>query len=63
MKLIKIVDKCNGYGFGSLGDHSMESLMSCAVGAEYEYGKIKDVREKYIDTTNSEDTSDIAMQS
>lgn len=43
------MDKCNGYVFGSLEDRNLESLMSCAVGAEFEYDKIKDVKEKYMD--------------
>ncbi|CAL1530741.1 unnamed protein product [Lymnaea stagnalis] len=49
LRVLKCVDKCNGYVFGSMEDRSLESLMSCAVGAEFEYEKIKDVREKYME--------------
>ncbi|XP_059161675.1 GPN-loop GTPase 2-like isoform X1 [Physella acuta] len=49
LRVLKVVDKSNGYVFGSLEDRSLESLMSCAVGAEFEYDKIKDVKEKYMD--------------
>ncbi|XP_005105223.1 GPN-loop GTPase 2 [Aplysia californica] len=58
LRLLKAIDKCNGYGFGPLEDRSIESLMSCAVGAEFEYEKIKDVREKFMNTDDDmeEDT-------
>ena len=51
LRLLKSVDKCNGYVFGtSEEDRTMQSLMSCAVGAEFEYDKVKDIREKFMAT-------------
>lgn len=56
LRLLQSVDKCNGYVFGTLEeDRSLQSLMSCAVGAEFEYDKIKDIREKFMET-DSPDT-------
>ena len=55
MRVMKAVDKSNGYVFGSVGDQSLEALMSCAVGAEFEYDKIKNVREKYMDQPQAEE--------
>uniref|UniRef100_A0A0B7B596 GPN-loop GTPase 2 n=1 Tax=Arion vulgaris TaxID=1028688 RepID=A0A0B7B596_9EUPU len=48
LRVLKAVDKCNGYVFGPVEDRSLESLMSCAVGAEFEYDKIKDIKENYM---------------
>ena len=36
--------------FGDLEERNIQTLLSCAVGAEFEYDKIKDIREKYMDT-------------
>ncbi|XP_064607732.1 GPN-loop GTPase 2-like isoform X2 [Liolophura sinensis] len=47
LRLMKEVDKANGYVFGDLEERNIESMLSCAVGAEFQYEKIKDVREKY----------------
>ncbi|KAK7009701.1 GPN-loop GTPase 2 [Biomphalaria glabrata] len=58
MRVLKSVDKCNGYVFGSVEDRSLEALMSCAVGAEFEYDKIKNVKEKYMDIDEEEDIID-----
>jgi len=56
MRLLKSVDKCNGYVFGtSEDDRTMQSLMSCAVGAEFEYDKVKDIREKFMATDEHQD--------
>ena len=37
--VMKLVDKANGYVFGDLEERNMNSLMSCAVGADFEYFK------------------------
>ncbi|OWF53989.1 GPN-loop GTPase 2-like [Mizuhopecten yessoensis] len=52
LRVMKVVDKANGYLFGDLEERDLQSLMSCAVGAEFEYEKIKDVREKYMDVSS-----------
>ena len=55
LRLLKTVEKCNGCVFGSEEDgHTLKSLMSCAVGAEFEYEKIKDIHEKiHMETDDS----------
>ncbi|BFY97412.1 hypothetical protein BsWGS_00452 [Bradybaena similaris] len=55
LRVLKAVDKCNGYVFGSLEDRSLESLMSCAVGAEFEYDKIRDIKERYMEADETDD--------
>lgn len=50
MRMLQQVDKANGYVFGDLEERNIQTLLSCAVGAEFEYDKIKDIREKYMDT-------------
>ena len=55
LRVMKVVDKANGYVFGDLEERNMQQMMSCAVGAEFEYEKIQTVREKYMDT----DTGDV----
>lgn len=57
LRVMRQVDKANGYVFGDLEERDIQSMMSCAVQAEFEYEKIKDVREKYMDT----ETGDIDM--
>lgn len=62
LRVMKVVDKANGYVFGDLEDRNLQSLMSCAIGAEFEYEKIKDVREKYMDMSSEPtDVSDEEM--
>ena len=58
LRVKNIVDKANGYVFGGEEERSIESLMSCAVGAEFEYEKIKDIREKYTDVDTAEAMDD-----
>lgn len=48
LRVMRQVDKANGYVFGDLEERDIQSMMSCAVQAEFEYKKIKDVRENYI---------------
>lgn len=49
-RLMQMVDKANGYVFGDLEERNMQQLLSCATGAEFEYEKIQNIREKYMDT-------------
>ncbi|XP_046354620.1 GPN-loop GTPase 2-like [Haliotis cracherodii] len=59
LRVMKSVDKANGYVFGDTEERNIQSLLSCAVGAEFEYDKIKDVREKYMDVdAKTEDQDD-----
>lgn len=51
LRVIQTVDKANGYVFGDLEERNIQALMSCAVGAEFEYEKIQGIREKYMDVT------------
>lgn len=52
LRVMKVADKANGYVFGDLEERDMQSLMSCAIGAEFEYEKIQDIREKYMDVSS-----------
>ncbi|KAK7116210.1 GPN-loop GTPase 2-like [Littorina saxatilis] len=49
LRVKNLADKANGYIFGKEEERTMESLMSCAMGAEFEYSKIQDIREKYTE--------------
>lgn len=55
LRVKKTIDKANGYIFGEDENRSLEALLSCAVGAEFEYERIKDVREKYTDVNTEMD--------
>ncbi|XP_014674909.1 PREDICTED: GPN-loop GTPase 2-like isoform X2 [Priapulus caudatus] len=48
LRLLKTVDKANGYIFGDKEQDTLYGLMSSAVGAEFEYFKTADVRERYM---------------
>ena len=55
LRVMKSIDKANGYVFGDLDERNIQSLMSCAVGAEFEYEKISRVQEKYMDIKDDDD--------
>lgn len=55
LRVMRVVDKANGYVFGDLEERNMQSLLSCAIGAEFEYEKIQDVHEKYMSTDTKPD--------
>ena len=59
LRVKNAADKANGYVFGGEQERSMESLMSCAIGAEFEYQKIQDIREKYTDVDSQ---SEVTME-
>ena len=61
MRMLKQADKANGYVFGDTEERNIQTLLSCAVGAEFQYDKIKDIREKYMDTEFSADSKDDEM--
>ena len=50
LRVMQSVDKANGYVFGDLEERNLQSLLSCAVGAEFEYKKIRLVQEKYMNS-------------
>ena len=60
LRVTRAVDKANGYMFGDMEERNLQSLMSCAVGAEFEYEKIASVQEKYM-TTDTSVTPDMSM--
>ena len=62
LRVIQTVDKANGYVFGDTEERNLRSLMSCAVGAEFEYEKIANIQEKYMKSDNESDTKDSAGQ-
>ncbi|XP_794415.1 GPN-loop GTPase 2 [Strongylocentrotus purpuratus] len=45
---VKTIDKANGYAFGDLEERNLKTLMSCAVGADFEFFKTASVQEKYM---------------
>lgn len=63
LRVTQTVDKANGYVFGDLEERNLQNLMSCAVGAEFEYEKIASIREKYMSgdglEKNHDDTDDM----
>ncbi|KAH3841237.1 hypothetical protein DPMN_114696 [Dreissena polymorpha] len=54
LRVMKAVDKANCYVFGDLEDRNMQQMLSCAVGAEFEYEKIKTVQERFVDMEETE---------
>lgn len=48
-RVMRQVDKVNGYVFGDLEERDIQFMMFCVVQVEFECEKIKDVREKYMD--------------
>jgi len=58
LRVLKVVDKANGYVFGDLEDRNLQEMLSCAVGAEFEYEKIQTVQEKYVDNETKMDEVD-----
>lgn len=52
-RVVKSVDRANGYYFHSDEESNLQMLMSTAIGAEFEYEKIGKIQEKYIKTDES----------
>ncbi|XP_041463558.1 GPN-loop GTPase 2-like [Lytechinus variegatus] len=48
LNAVKTIDKANGYVFGDLEERNLKALMSCAVGADFEFFKTASVQEKYM---------------
>ncbi|XP_072178408.1 GPN-loop GTPase 2-like [Diadema setosum] len=49
LHVVKTIDKANGYVFGDLEERNLQTLMSCAVGADFEFFKTASVQEKYME--------------
>ncbi|XP_030074309.1 GPN-loop GTPase 2 [Microcaecilia unicolor] len=47
-RVIKAVDKANGYCFGEPEQRSLEAMMSAAVGADFQFTSTLAVQEKYV---------------
>lgn len=59
LRVLQTVDKANGYIFGDTEERNLQSMLSCAIGAEFEYEKIKDIQEKYVmDNSDIEENMD-----
>ena len=58
LRVMKQVDKANGYVFGDTDERSIQQLMSCAMGAEFEYEKIAQVQEKYMGKKEQQEEED-----
>ena len=54
MRVMKQADKANGYVFGDEEERNVQSMLSCAIGAEFEYEKVKTVQEKFMDKADDE---------
>lgn len=55
LRLKNAIDKANGYIFGSREERNIQSLLSCAVGAEYGHEQIGFVRDTYSDEAQEYD--------
>lgn len=58
LRVLQTVDKANGYMFGDTEERNLQSMLSCAIGAEFEYEKIKDIQEKYVMNSDHEEKMD-----
>lgn len=51
----QVIDKANGYVFGSGEERSMRNLMGSAFGADFEWSKTGDIRTEYMDGEGAEE--------
>lgn len=58
LRVLKVIDRANGYVFGDLEERNMQQMLSCAVGEEFTYEKIQTVQEKYVDKTGDSEITD-----
>ncbi|XP_041366929.1 GPN-loop GTPase 2-like [Gigantopelta aegis] len=59
LRVTRVIDKANGFIFGDSEERNIQAMLSCAMGAEFEYEKIKDIREKYMDTDTDMNVGDV----
>ncbi|KAG1676501.1 GPN-loop GTPase 2 [Nymphon striatum] len=50
IQVMKQVDKANGYVFGNNEERNIQSLLSCAMSSDFEYTRISDIQEKFINS-------------
>ena len=48
LSLVEKMDKANGYVFGSIGERSIGSMLSQAVGADFDQDNVQCLQEKYM---------------
>ncbi|XP_037080648.1 GPN-loop GTPase 2-like [Pollicipes pollicipes] len=48
-RLVRLIDKANGYVFGAGEERSIQSLLACAVGAEFQDDVVGAAAERYLD--------------
>ena len=49
LRVTRAVDKANGYVFGDLEERNIQTLLSYAMGAEFEHEAMQNITEKYVD--------------
>ncbi|XP_061807651.1 GPN-loop GTPase 2 isoform X1 [Nerophis lumbriciformis] len=50
MQVLRAVDKANGYCFGDLEERNLQTMMSAAVGADFQFDSTLGVQERYVET-------------
>lgn len=58
LRVVQTVDKSIGYMFGDGEERNIQAMLSCAVGAEFEYEKIQHIQEKYMDVDSEAESGD-----
>ncbi|KAL4226215.1 GPN-loop GTPase 2 [Mactra antiquata] len=59
LRVMQTIDKANGYVFGDLEERNIQSMLSCAAGAQFESEKIQTVSEKYVDSDTKLSMGDV----
>lgn len=54
LRVLKVIDKANGYALGTGEERNIQTLLSYSAGADFEYFKTAAVMEKYIDSTDKD---------
>lgn len=54
-QVLKAVDKANGYVFGTNEERNIQTLLSTAIGTDFQYFKTANIQEKYVDNSCSMD--------
>uniref|UniRef100_A0A8C8DBC5 Uncharacterized protein n=1 Tax=Oryzias sinensis TaxID=183150 RepID=A0A8C8DBC5_9TELE len=50
IRVLRAVDKANGYCFGDLEERNLQAMMSAAVGADFHFNFTLGVQERYVET-------------
>ncbi|XP_061772102.1 GPN-loop GTPase 2 [Nerophis ophidion] len=50
IQVLRAVDKANGYCFGDLEERNLQTMMSAAVGADFQFDSTLGVQERYVET-------------